>query len=188
MLVLTNQEGLQKVNNEITKLNQIVEENSAEFLKLKKIIKSNKNNITQRTFKEIQIIKLDQMNLRLLSDEAYYSDPVYTPEGYRYRMKILTRSTNEKNKAVYFQILRGEVDDALKWPFTKKIICALRNKDKYFAHTIASDNYIQTLNSSSFEKPTEEYNVAVGFPNFISQEELQQFIINNNLFITITIQ
>ncbi|XP_065643104.1 TNF receptor-associated factor 3-like [Hydra vulgaris] len=145
MLILANQDGFQKLNNEITKLNQIVEENSAEFLKLKKMFESSKkNNVTQHTFKDIQIIKLDQMILRLLSDEPYYSEPIYTPEGYHYRMKILTRSTNENNVAIYFQILRGEVDEALKWPFNKKIICSLRNKEKYFAHTIANDNYKQT--------------------------------------------
>ncbi|XP_065664768.1 TNF receptor-associated factor 5-like [Hydra vulgaris] len=128
------------------------------------------------------------MNLRLLSDEAYYSEAVYSPEGYYYRIKIYTRSTNEKNVAIFFQLIRGELDDALKWPFSKKIIFTLRNNEKLFAHTITPENYIQSLNASSFDIPTEEFNVAVGFPNFISHQELKQFIINNNLYITITIQ
>ncbi|XP_065651216.1 TNF receptor-associated factor 5-like [Hydra vulgaris] len=171
MTMLTNEEDIQNLNQEIIKLNQIVEENSTEFLVLKKSIQQAKEiKVIQHIFKDTQIIKLDQMNLRLLSDEAFYSQPVYASE------------------AIYFQFLRGDLDDALKWPFTKKVICTLRNKEKFFAHTIASEGYIQNSNESSFNKPTEEYNIAVGLPTFILHEELKYFIINNNLFITITIQ
>ncbi|XP_065671643.1 TNF receptor-associated factor 3-like [Hydra vulgaris] len=189
IVFLANQQDTEHLNQEITKLNQIVEENSTEFLVLKKSIQQSKEvKVIQHIFKDTQIIKLDQMNLRLLSNEAFYAEPIYTSEGYRYRIKIYTRSTNVNNLAIYFQLLRGELDDALKWPLTKKIICTLRDKDKFFARTITNDNYLQSLDASSFDKPIEEYNVAVGFNNFISHEELKQFIINNNLFITITIQ
>ncbi|XP_065650978.1 TNF receptor-associated factor 5-like [Hydra vulgaris] len=187
MMVLANQRDTEHLKQEITKLNQIVEENSTEFLALKKSIQQSKQ-VKQHIFKDTQIIKLDQMNLRLLSDEAFYTEPVYTSEGYRYRIKIYTRSTNVNNLAIYFQLLRGGLDDALKWPFTKKVNLTLRDKDKFFACTTTNDNYLQILDSSSFDKPSEEYNVAVGFNNFITHEELKQFIINNNLFITITIQ
>ncbi|XP_065671841.1 TNF receptor-associated factor 5-like [Hydra vulgaris] len=186
MTVLTNQEDIQNLNQEIIKLNQIVEENSTEFLVLKKSIQQAKEvKVIQHIFKDTQIIKLDQMNLSLLSDGAFYSQPVYTSEGYYYRMKIYIRSIIVNNVAIYFQLLRGDLDDALKWPFTKKVICTLRNKDKFFALTIASERYIQSSNENSFNKPTEEYNIAVGLPNFIPHEELKQFIINNNLFIIV---
>ncbi|XP_065658944.1 TNF receptor-associated factor 5-like [Hydra vulgaris] len=186
MTMLTNQEDIQNLNQEIIKLNQIVEENSTEFLAIKKLTQHPK--IMQHLFKDKHIIKHDQMNLRLLSEEAYYSQAVYSPKGYYYRIKIYIRSTNVNNVAIYFQLIRSELDDALKWPFAKKIIFTLRNNDKLFAHTITPENYIKSLNASSFDKPTEEYNVAVGFPNFILHKELKQFIINKILFITITIQ
>ncbi|XP_065674187.1 TNF receptor-associated factor 5-like [Hydra vulgaris] len=186
MMVLANQQDTQHLNEEITKLNQIVEENSAEFLVLKKSIQQSKEvKVIQHIFKDTQIIKLDQMNLRLLSDEAFYAEPIYTSKGYRYCIKIYTRSTNVNNLAIYFQLLRGDLDDALKWPLTKKV---LRDKDKFFARTITNDNYLQSLDASSFDKPNEEYDVSVGFNNFISHEELKHFIINNYLFTTITIQ
>ncbi|XP_065673279.1 TNF receptor-associated factor 2-like [Hydra vulgaris] len=181
-----NQEEIQNLNKEIIKLNQIVEENATEFLTLKKT--TQQPQVMQHLFKDKHFIKLDQMNLRLLSDEAYYSEAVNSPEGYYYRIKIYTRSTNENNVAIFFQLIRGDLDDALKWPFTQKIIFTLRNNEKFFAHTITPENYIQSLNASSFDKRTEEFNVAVGFPNFISHQELKQFIINNNLLISITIQ
>ncbi|XP_065658809.1 TNF receptor-associated factor 5-like [Hydra vulgaris] len=183
---LANQEEIQNLNKEIIKLNQVVEKNATEFLALKKT--TQQPQVMQHLLKDKHIIKLDQMNLRLLSDEAYYSEAVYSPEGYYYRIKIYTHSTNEKNVAIFFQFIRGELDDTLKWPFSKKIIFTLRNNEKFFAHTITPENYIQSLNASSFDKPTEEFNVAVGFPNFISHQELNQFIINNNLYLTITIQ
>ncbi|XP_065663187.1 TNF receptor-associated factor 5-like [Hydra vulgaris] len=186
MMVLANQEDVQNLNQEIIKLNQIVEENSTEFLTLKKLIQQPQ--VKQHLFKDKHIIILDQMNLRLLSDEAYYSQAVYSPEGYYYRIKIYTRSTNVNNVGIFFQLIRSELDDVLKWPFAKKITFTLKNNDKFFALTITHENYIQSLNASSFDKPTEKYNVAVGFPNFISHEELKQFIIKNNLFTTITIR
>ncbi|XP_065645351.1 uncharacterized protein LOC136075843 [Hydra vulgaris] len=154
MMVLANQQDTQHLNEEIIKLNQIVEENSTKFLTLKKSIQQPQ--VKQHLFKDKHIIKLDQMNLRLLSDEAYYSQPVYSPEGYYYRIKIYTRSTNVNNVAIFFQLIRNDLDDVLKWPFAKKITFTLRNNDKFFAHTIAPENYIQCLNASSFDKPTEE--------------------------------
>ncbi|XP_065658498.1 TNF receptor-associated factor 3-like [Hydra vulgaris] len=130
--MLTNQEDVQNLKQEITKLNQIVEESSTEFLVLKKTIQQPKEvKVIQHIFKDMQIIKLDQMNLRVLSDEAFYLEPIFTSEGYRYCIKIYTRSTNVNNLAIYFKLLRGELDDALKWPFTKKIICTLRDKDRF---------------------------------------------------------
>ncbi|XP_065653109.1 uncharacterized protein MG328-like [Hydra vulgaris] len=117
--MLTNQKDIQNLKQEIIKLNQIVEENTTEFLVLKKSIQQPKEvKVIQHIFKDTQIIKLDQMNLRLLLDEAFYSQPIFTSEGYRYRMKIYTRSNNVNNLAFYFQLLRGDLDDALKWPFT----------------------------------------------------------------------
>ncbi|XP_065672215.1 TNF receptor-associated factor 5-like [Hydra vulgaris] len=188
MMVLANEQDTDHLKQEITKLYQIVEENSTEFLILKKSMQQPKEDkVIQHIFKDTQIIKLDQMNLRLLSDEPFYTEPVYTSEGYHYRIKVYTRSTNVNNLAIYFQLLRGDLDDALKWPFTKHVNMTLRDKDKDFTRTTNNDNYLQSSFDSSFDKPTEEYNVAVGFNNFITHEQLKQFIINNNLFITITI-
>ncbi|XP_065642879.1 TNF receptor-associated factor 5-like [Hydra vulgaris] len=189
MLVLANQKDTEQLKQEITKLYQILEENSTEFLALKKSIQQPKEvKVIQHIFNDTQIIKLNQMNLRLLSDEPFYTEPVYTSEGYRYRIKVYTRSTDINKLAIYFQLLRGDLDDALKWPFTKNVNITLRDKDRFFTRTTTNNNYLQLLDDSSFDKPTTEYNVAVGYKNFISHEELKQFIINNNLFITITIQ
>ncbi|XP_065642359.1 TNF receptor-associated factor 5-like [Hydra vulgaris] len=189
MLVLANQQDTEQLKQEITKLYQILEENSTEFLALKKSIQQPKEvKVIQHIFNDTQIIKLDQMNLRLLSDEPFYTEPVYTSEGYRYRIKVYTRSTGINKLAIYFQLLRGDLDNALKWPFTKNVNITLRDKDQFFTRTTTNNNYLQLLDDSSFDKPSTEYNVAVGYKNFISHEELKQFIINNNLFITITIQ
>ncbi|XP_065642612.1 TNF receptor-associated factor 5-like [Hydra vulgaris] len=189
MLVLANQQDIEQLKQEITKLYHILEENSTEFLALKKSIQQSKEGkVIQHIFKDTQIIKLDQMNLRLLSDEPFYTESVYTSEGYRYRIKVYTRSTDINKLAIYFQLLRGDLDDALKWPFTKNVNITLRDKDQFFTRTTTNNNYLQILDDSSFDKPTAEYNVAVGYKNFVSHEELKQFIINNNLFITITIQ
>ncbi|XP_065643071.1 TNF receptor-associated factor 5-like [Hydra vulgaris] len=189
MMVLANQQDTEHLKQEISKLYQIVEENSTEFLALKKSIQQPKEvKVIQHIFKDTQIIKLDQLNLRLLSDEPFYTEPVYTSEGYRDRIKVYTRSTDVNKLAIYFQLLRGDLDDALEWPFTKNVNITLREKDKFFIRTTTNNNYLQILDDSSFDKPTAEYNVAVGYNNFISHEELKQFIINNILFITITIQ
>ncbi|XP_065664676.1 TNF receptor-associated factor 5-like [Hydra vulgaris] len=136
---------------------------------------------------ELKTLFYDNIH-RLLSDEPFYTEPVYTSEGYRYCIKVYTRSTDINKLAIYFQLLRGDLDDALKWPFTKNVNITLRDKDQFFTRTTTNNNYLQLLDDSSFDKTTAEYNVAVGYKNFISHEELKQFIINNNLFITITIQ
>ncbi|XP_065654912.1 TNF receptor-associated factor 5-like [Hydra vulgaris] len=174
MLVLANQKDTEQLKQEITKLYQILEENSTEFLTLKKSIQQPKEvKVIQHIFNDTQIIKLDQMNLRLLSDEPFYTEPVYTSEGYRYRIKVYTRSTDINKLAIYFQLLRGDLDDALKWPFTKNVNITLRDKDRFFIRTTTNNNYLQLLDDSSFDKPTTVYNVAVGYKNFISHEELK---------------
>ncbi|XP_065658649.1 TNF receptor-associated factor 5-like [Hydra vulgaris] len=159
MMVLANEQDTD-LKQEITKLYQIVEENSTEFLALKNLMQQAKKvKVIQHIFKDTQIIKLDQMDLRLLSDEPFYTEPVYTSEGYRYRIKVYTLSTNVNNLAIYFQLLRGDLDDALKWPFTKHVNMTLRDKDKDFTRTTNNDNYLQSSFDSSFDKPTEEYNI-----------------------------
>ncbi|XP_065645220.1 TNF receptor-associated factor 5-like [Hydra vulgaris] len=202
---LQDDSEFKRLDNETTKLNQMIQENNNEVLELKKITYENvfdkekheiSMDISQNLWKDTQIIKLDQMELRLLSNEEYCSRPIYTSEGYLYRMKIYGFDRKENFMSIYFRLMQTEYDAALKWPFHKKVNCILRNNDKVYSQTISLENHLK-FNSiqnqyrhttRSFEKPTQKYNVAVGFDCFIDHEERNHYIINDTLFITVSIE
>jgi len=43
--------------------------------------------------------------------------------------------------------------------------------------------YLSDKNSSSFKRPTKDMNIAAGCPMFIRKEKLQQYIVDDVLFI-----
>ena len=49
------------------------------------------------------------------------------------------------------------------------------------------ESFIPDKNSSSFKRPTKDMNIAAGCPMFIRKEKLQQFIVDDVLFIETSI-
>nr|XP_047139271.1 uncharacterized protein LOC124815119 [Hydra vulgaris] len=113
------------------------------------------------------IIELDQMDLRLQSNESYHTQPSYTVDGYFYRFKIFGYSNQEDKMGIYFQLIQSPKDHSLKWPFMKTVTCTVKNECIENTKIIA--NYSEPL-KECFEKPAQAYNRAIGTDSFATHD------------------
>ena len=77
--------------------------------------------------------------------------------------------------SIFFVVMRGQYDALLRWPFRQKVTFMLLDQDNV-EHVI--DAFRPDPNSSSFQRPRRETNIASGCPMFCSLAEL-----NNHAYV-----
>jgi TNF receptor-associated factor 2/TNF receptor-associated factor 3 len=108
--------------------------------------------------------KRDAIDGRITS---LYSPPFYTAKnGYKMCIRIYLNGDGMGHKthlSVFFVLMKGEFDALLKWPFDNKVSLILvdQNHRKHLVQT-----FKPTPESSSFQRPISDMNVASGCPQF----------------------
>ena len=98
---------------------------------------------------------------------SLYSPPFYTAKnGYKMCMRVYLNGDGMGRKthlSIFFVLMKGEFDALLKWPFDHKISIILvdQNRRKHIVQT-----FKPTPESSSFQRPISDMNVASGCPQF----------------------
>ena len=87
--------------------------------------------------------------------------------------------------SLFFVVMKSEYDALLHWPFSERVTFRLINP--YNKEETIQESFIPDKNSSSFKRPTKDMNIAAGCPMFIRKEKLQQFIVDDVLFIETSI-
>ena len=89
--------------------------------------------------------------------------------------------------SVFLQLMQGEHDDVIEWPFSKTIILTIIHQDsrcKWYKTQMRSysDNGTEV---KQMQKPVSNYNGPYGYDQFISILKLQSdgFTKNNTLYI-----
>lgn len=77
--------------------------------------------------------------------------------------------------SLFFVVMRGDYDALLRWPFRQKVTFMLLDQDNV-EHVV--DAFRPDPNSSSFQRPRRESNIASGCPMFCSLSEL-----NNHAYV-----
>ena len=75
---------------------------------------------------------------------------------------------------VYFQLMKGEYDDCVVWPFDKQISLILIHQDSKKKCKEFSWNSDETHDGKSlvnYQKPKNDYNRPRGYPDFITLEK-----------------
>ncbi|XP_065644671.1 TNF receptor-associated factor 4-like [Hydra vulgaris] len=193
LVTCKNKEFENHVKSSTEYLTNLINEKNEEIANLKSLVCDMKISKENFPITDNQIIKCDQMDLRLLSNEPFYSDPAYTTDGYFYRIKMYGYEIAEKKMAIYFQLLQSPHDHVLKWPFKRRVIVTLRNNGHEMKKEISFGNYNQGQLENAgycryFYQPVHEYNPAIGYTEFINHEHLKNFIVNNMLFINVSIE
>ncbi|XP_065639538.1 TNF receptor-associated factor 1-like [Hydra vulgaris] len=124
-------------------------------------------------------ICLDNMTLRLQSNEPYYSKPCFTEEGYCFRVKIFGYQKPE-TLAIYVQILKSEHDHMLTWPMKNHVYFFIKNNHHEMMLSFPTSRHIE-----SFDRPVYEANITCGYDNFIKHDQLKNYIINDKLWIQV---
>ena len=108
--------------------------------------------------------KRDAIDGRITS---LYSPPFYTARnGYKMCIRVYLNGDGMGHKthfSIFFVLMKGEFDAILKWPFDNKVSLILvdQNHRKHLVQT-----FKPTPESSSFQRPISDMNVASGCPQF----------------------
>ncbi|XP_029647210.1 TNF receptor-associated factor 3 isoform X1 [Octopus sinensis] len=106
-----------------------------------------------------------------------YSEPFYSSKyGYKMCAKVYLNGDGigkGTHLSFYFTIMKGEYDNILTWPFKHKV--TLTVLDQFGGDKNYSDRFLPDPNSKSFHKPSSDYNIATGCPDFIPQTEVESY-------------
>eukprot|EP00111_Clytia_hemisphaerica_P019401 TCONS_00057255-protein len=123
---------------------------------------------------------------------ALHSSPCFTSRyGYKYCLRLYLQGDGmgkDKYLSLFIVIMKSEYDNVLKWPFQKKITFTLINQDQNRKNLVES--MLPSADSSSFQKPKKDMNIASGCPRFVEINRLAPdgFLKDDSLFIDVEIK
>ena len=121
---------------------------------------------------------------------SLYSPPFYTAKnGYKMCIRVYLNGDGMGHKthlSLFFVLMKGEFDALLKWPFDYKVSLILvdQNHRKHIVQT-----FKPTPESSSFQRPVSDMNVASGCPQFckLSYLDDENYTKDDVLFIKVIV-
>ena len=121
---------------------------------------------------------------------AIYSPPFYTSQfGYKTCARIYMNGDGfGKNThiSLFFVVMKGDFDALLPWPFEKNITMMLldQNNGEHMIDAFRSDP-----ESSSFQRPKNNMNVASGSPLFMPLDDLNNraYVEDDTMFVKIIV-
>ena len=153
--------------------------------------------VENKTLNGELIWKIDKLDFKMAQAKLrkvtfLHSNPCYTKQyGYKYCIRLYLHGDGigrTTHISIFFILMKSEYDELLQWPMQKRVtfeLVNLRNK---------ADSVIETLvsnpESSCFQRPTKNMNVAYGCPRFISIEHFLNggFVKDNSTFIRATVK
>ena len=121
---------------------------------------------------------------------SFYSPCFFTsPYGYKMCARLYLNGDGMgrgSHISVFFVVMRGQYDALLRWPFRQKVTFMLLDQDNV-EHVI--DAFRPDPNSSSFQRPRRETNIASGCPMFCSLAELNNhaYVRDDTMFLKIIV-
>ncbi|PFX18338.1 TNF receptor-associated factor 3 [Stylophora pistillata] len=121
---------------------------------------------------------------------SFYSPCFYTSRyGYKMCARIYLNGDGMgrgTHISIFFVVMRGQYDALLRWPFRQKVTFMLLDQDNV-EHVI--DAFRPDPNSSSFQRPRRETNIASGCPMFCSLAELNNhaYVRDDTMFLKIIV-
>ena len=123
---------------------------------------------------------------------SIYSPPFYTARyGYKLCARAYLNGDGPMGKGKYLSlfivVMRGEYDALLPWPFQHKITMKLMDQER-LSHI--TETFRPDPNSSSFQRPRSEMNIASGCPLFCSHSLLRSrgYIRDDAMFIKVIVE
>jgi len=123
-------------------------------------------------------------------ETSFYSPPFSTSRhGYKMCARIYLNGDGMgkgTHISLFFVIMRGEYDALIRWPFRQKVTFMLLDQN-HVEHVI--DAFRPDPNSSSFQRPRREMNIASGCPLFFPLADLNKhaYIKDDAMFIKVIV-
>ena len=130
-------------------------------------------------------------NEAVSGQQVYFYSPCFYTSRYGYKMCARIYLNGDDmgrgtHISVFFVVMRGQYDAILRWPFRQKVTFMLLDQDNV-EHVI--DAFRPDPNSSSFQRPRRETNIASGCPMFCSLTELNNhaYVRDDTMFLKIIV-
>ena len=136
---------------------------------------------------------LTNFELRRKMGEAWYSPPFYThPHGYKMCLEVHCNGRNAgmgSHVSLFVNLVQGEYDEQLKWPFCGDVTIQLLNQEggrRHCKRTVHFHDWCQTTggNGGSGGGRMTEVGVVggcgLGFPTFVAHTELRPKLLKND--------
>jgi len=126
--------------------------------------------------------------------DSIYSDPFYSHD-YGYKMRLCMypyghEDCEEPSMAIYFSIMRGEMDNVLKWPVEYTATISLLDQKEGIDHIVYSVR-AHDSNLVNRQKPTTFENRGWGTPDMASMNTIVQsdvYLVDDTIFIKAVVQ
>ena len=129
--------------------------------------------------------------------DRWYSTPFYSgSQGYKMRLRVYANGHKDgagTHVSVYVQIIQGEYDDTLRWPYTGAVTYEIINwkDDSNQVKRRVDFSTEGAIADGCGKKPTgKKNNKGRGYSQFLSHNELYgskiQYIINDILYIRVS--
>ena len=121
---------------------------------------------------------------------SFYSPSFYTSRyGYKMCARIYLNGDGmgrATHISLFFVLMRSEYDALLRWPFRQKVTLMILDQDNV-EHVI--DAFRPDPNSSSFQKPRRQMNIASGCPLFCPLTELEKhgYVRDDAMFVKVIV-
>lgn len=128
-----------------------------------------------------------------IDDKEIFSTPVYISH-YKMRLAVYLNGNGEgksSHMSVFLNIMRGEWDPIIKWPFDKNITFCLINQEgnDNICSTLYPEDYLDVVRIN-FERPDKEVNTGYGFREFAPHEKIDSggFAKDDTIFLKCEIE
>ena len=124
------------------------------------------------------------------SQTSFYSPCFYTSRyGYKMCARIYLNGDGigkGTHISIFFVVMRGEYDALNRWPFRQKVTFMLLDQNSV-EHVI--DAFRPDPNSSSFQRPRREANIASGCPTFCPLSEINNhgYVLDDVMFVKVIV-
>eukprot|EP00731_Ephydatia_muelleri_P024007 Em0016g278a len=176
--------SVEKKYEELERSNKLLSVRVSELeLQLQASLASTHNGAFLWRIPDVAKRKRDAIEERITS---IYSPPFYTGRnGYKMCIRAYLNGDgigHTTHLSIFFVLMKGEYDPLLKWPFDHKVSLILvdQNHRKHIVQT-----FKPTQDSSSFQRPRTDMNVASGCPQFSKLDVLedQSYVKDDVMYI-----
>ena len=192
---------LQSFKLEIQSLHANLQESETEKLALKHRVTELEEKLTKVDLKQDSVLSyseqwpvgpgemfLTNFELRRKTNEEWYSPPFYThPHGYKMCLEVHCNGKNAgkgSHVSVFVNLMQGEHDEQLKWPFCGEVIIQLLNQDGGRRHCTRTVHFRDKTPPTSATGGVTEVGVVggcgLGFPMFVAHADLRPKLLKND--------
>lgn len=136
----------------------------------------------------------DKLKYAVNGIQSSHYSPIFYSSIYGYRLcarLYLNGDGAGRNThlSIFVSILKGEYDSILKWPFQQKITLILMDQSGEGKHIV--DAFRPDPKSESFQRPTNDMNIASGIPKFCELSTVycpeKGYVLDDTMFFKIII-